>query len=92
MSPPPVSKRIGAVSPAIRATPKIIAVIRPLLAAGKTIIATVRHCVPPKAVPASRKSFGIKFRTSSEVRAIVGIIKIVKANAPMNPEYALVIG
>ena len=34
---------LGAVSPAIRATPKIIAVIKPLLAAGITIMATVRH-------------------------------------------------
>jgi hypothetical protein len=55
-------------------------------------MATVRHWVPPNATPASRKSFGMRLSTSSEVLAIVGIIKIVKANAPIKPEKDFVIG
>ncbi|CAB4573108.1 unannotated protein [freshwater metagenome] len=58
------------------------AVIRPLLAAGITTSATVFHCVAPSANPASRKSVGINFKTSSAVRATVGIIKIASAIEP----------
>lgn len=81
-SAPPTVNNSGAVSPATLAIPKIIAVTKPLLAAGITIMATVRHWVAPKANHASRRSVGINFKTSSEVLATVGIIKIASAIAP----------
>ena len=45
-------------------------------------MATVRHWVAPRASPASRKSGGISFNTSSDVLATVGIINTVNAKAP----------
>ena len=53
-----------------------------------TTMATVRHWVAPKAKPASRRSLGISFNTSSEVLATVGIIKTVNAKAPAMALYA----
>jgi hypothetical protein len=34
----------------------------------------------------------MRFKTSSDVLATVGIIKIDRAREPINPEYAFVIG
>ena len=78
----PTVKSSGAVSPAMRATPRIVAVINPLRAAGTTTSATVFHCVAPIASPASRRSPGTKLRTSCAVRVTVGTIRIVSANPP----------
>ena len=91
-SPPPETRRIGAVSPITRATPRMMAVTKPLFTAGTTTIATVRHWVAPKANPASRKSFGISSNTSSAVLATVGIIRIESARAPIKPVRSSVIG
>ena len=82
----------GAVSPITLATPKITAVKIPVLAVGKTIFMITRALLEPRAIAASLNSFGTSFKTSSEVLATVGNIKIEYARPPVkaeNPETSV---
>ncbi len=74
----------GAVSPTPRATPRIAAVMRPLRAVGNTTPHVVRHSDAPSASAPSRRPPGTSRRTSSDVRVIVGSIRIDSAiDAPI---------
>ena len=73
---------IGAVSPAMRATARMVPVIKPLFAEGKITLMIVRHRCMPKAMEASRTLFGTSLSDSSVVLAIMGIIMNANATAP----------
>ena len=84
---PKMVRSRGAVSPATRATPRMPEVTSPDFAVGSTIPATVRHWVAPSAAPASRRSLGTSFSTSSAVRATVGSMRMASAMPPARPVY-----
>src|SRR5689334_3822279 len=71
----------GAVSPAARAAATTLAVTMPLIAAGSTIVSSVRARVAPSAYEASCRLDGTSASTSSTDRAIRGTITIDRAIA-----------
>ncbi len=75
-------KRSGAVSPAMRARARIVPVMMPPTAAGRTIEATVLQRLTPRPRLASRSERGTSASTSAVAREIIGIIMIASANAP----------
>lgn len=77
-----IVSRMGAVSPAIRATPRRIPVIKPPFAEGKTTLMIVRHRCMPNAMEASRTLFETNLSDSSVVLATMGISINDNATAP----------
>ena len=77
----------AAVSPTARATPEQHRGDQARLrAVGSTTLHVVRHSVAPSASDASRRPSGTSRSTSSDVRVIVGSIRIESASAAAKPE------
>lgn len=70
----------------IRAMASMTPVAMPPIAVGRTTFRMVRHFGMPRAREASRSSFGTSFSISSVERTTTGIIRIVRASAPIRPE------
>ena len=73
---------MGAVSPAMRATARIVPVIKPPFAEGNMTLIVVLHRCMPRAMDASRTLFGTSLSDSSVVLATMGIIINANATAP----------
>ena len=78
----------GAVSPAARATASMTPVRMPGIAVGSSTIHTVCVSVAPMPIAASFIRAGTMRMASSEVRMIVGSIRIGARRAPANAEIA----
>ncbi len=80
-------KRSGAVSPAALAMASMMPVRMPGMAVGRRTIHTVCVVVAPMPIAASRIFAGTMRMASSEVRMIVGSMRIKRAIAPAMAEY-----
>ena len=78
----------GAVSPAARATARIVPVRMPLSALGGRSVRIARQRLTPSASAASRRVRGTSSRTSWLVRAMSGSMMIASAIDPAKPESA----
>ena len=79
-----VVKRIGAVSPAARATASVVPVTIPPSVVGRTTRSTVRHFETPSAWLACRSDCGTRASTSCAERETSGSMMIASAIDAMN--------
>ena len=86
---PPALNRTGAVSPAMRAIPRITAVIRPARAVGSTTRTSTLHSGAPRASAASCSDPGTMATTSSAARVTMGSIMTASASAAAKPDLPL---
>ncbi len=77
-------KRMGAVSPAARSSPRMTPVMIPGNDCGKTILRIVCHLVAPTEILTTRNDCGTARKASSDVLMMTGRVMIDRVKEPAN--------